>query len=694
MANQILLGDCLDVLKTLPDASVDSIITDPPYGLGTREPTGEEIVQYLQGGDLDTSGDFMGKAWSIPPVAVWRECYRVLQPGGHLLCFGGTRTFDLISIGIRAAGFECRDTIASQFGVQVLKWIQGQGFPKSLNVKSALEKMGLSPEESAAWSGWGTSLKPCWEPIIVARKPIAESTVAKQVLATGTGALNIDACRVQTSSADLAEMTGRSGASSENAFPGASDAGIWGPKSSGRWPSNVLLTHAPGCRRTGTKKVDAPVINRFTDGAKPFGNGAGHEYVSEQQGDAEGKEEIAVYECVEPHTIELAKIKGWCLDITHAGFDEILGGFDHLQSLLADTHTLDTESTQSNVPACALLASSLQGSKGDCPACSRFYGEQFLLLQEAARASLQQLGDALELALDRVRLLRHNQRHQHDDLLTNGGASLGSSKCENIASSKSLGSSFSVGETPSHTLDIELEGCLNERLNEPLPNNTLQSSMFGGVRRVSSFVHCNACNDTELRLFFRESLALASRFLPGCVSIRTFMVSGCPVKALDEQSGYSVSVSAHRGRGHTSEGSHEGWKRQAHEGYVSTVRGHDDVGGASRFFPQFEQPDAPFLYCAKVCKRERDDGLPKGTNKHPTVKPLALMRWLVRLVTPKGGTVLDPYCGSGSTLVAAIKEGFQYIGIERDPEFHQVAELRVAAATPQPDVFDELEQLK
>jgi DNA modification methylase len=157
-------GDCLAVLKTMPDASVDSIVTDPPYGLS-----------------------FMGKKWDydVPGVEIWAECLRVLKPGGHLLAFAGTRTQHRMAVRIEDAGFEIRDMIA---------WVYGSGFPKSHNLKGD-------------WQGWGTALKPALEPITVARKPLT-NTVAENVLAHGAGAMNIDGCRV-ASSDQIAPVSGK-----------------------------------------------------------------------------------------------------------------------------------------------------------------------------------------------------------------------------------------------------------------------------------------------------------------------------------------------------------------------------------------------------------------------------------------------------------------------------------------------------
>ena len=211
-------GDCLDVLRTLADNSVDSVVTDPPYGLS-----------------------FMGKRWDydVPSVDIWRECLRVLKPGGHLLAFAGTRTQHRMAVRIEDAGFEIRDMIA---------WVYGSGFPKSLDVSKAIDnaagavrevvgsKLGqpgyhLSPhnggealghglssstyetrlkssqitapatDAARQWQGWGTALKPALEPITVARKPL-DGTVAETVLRWGTGGINVDGCRVAPAEVD------------------------------------------------------------------------------------------------------------------------------------------------------------------------------------------------------------------------------------------------------------------------------------------------------------------------------------------------------------------------------------------------------------------------------------------------------------------------------------------------------------
>jgi site-specific DNA-methyltransferase (adenine-specific) len=311
MINQIIHGDCFEVLKTISDSSIDLILTDPPYGLS-----------------------FMGKNWDhgVPGVQFWIEALRVAKPGAHLFAFGGTRTFHRLAVAIEDAGWEIRDTIM---------WVYGSGFPKSLDVSKAIDKIAVvecpacngtgkntklesweewikktqayggtrkewerllelsivecpacngtgkvrgaerevvatikktpsassncndgwvrpwaegkttmdltapATPEAKQWQGWGTALKPAFEPIIVARKPLA-GTVAENVLQWGTGGINIDGCRVGTDESLGRPLSSRPEASSVNAYNWSTRpnplAGEFldNTKGLGRWPANFI----------------------------------------------------------------------------------------------------------------------------------------------------------------------------------------------------------------------------------------------------------------------------------------------------------------------------------------------------------------------------------------------------------------------------------------------------------------------
>lgn len=217
MTVRILTGDCVDIMRTLPNESIDAIVTDPPYGLA-----------------------FMGKAWDTAkdPRAFQQRAYewslemgRVLKPGGHLLAFGGTRTYHRLACGLEDAGFEIRDS---------LHWLYGSGFPKSLNLDGGL----------------GTALKPAHEPIVLARKRLI-GTVAATVAKYGTGALNVEACRVGT---DVVHSNGGGFSDSFRVMEGRPDRQAPKPSDSvGRWPPNLLLSHTPECIEGGACAEDCPV---------------------------------------------------------------------------------------------------------------------------------------------------------------------------------------------------------------------------------------------------------------------------------------------------------------------------------------------------------------------------------------------------------------------------------------------------
>ena len=248
MSWEIREGDCREVMASMAASSVDAIVTDPPYGLS-----------------------FMGKGWDhgVPGVEFWTEALRVAKPGAHLLAFGGARTYHRLTCAIEDAGWEIRDCVM---------WVYGSGFPKSLDVSKAIDKAAgaerdvgpvdparagrlvnqsgdyttdagwsaggrkvtIDPPatpEAQQWQGWGTALKPAWEPIIVARKPF-KGTVAANVLEHGTGAVNVDGCRVEGEPWKAHAATGLGSVKffTQGETPVIEKA----PHAAGRWPANLI----------------------------------------------------------------------------------------------------------------------------------------------------------------------------------------------------------------------------------------------------------------------------------------------------------------------------------------------------------------------------------------------------------------------------------------------------------------------
>jgi site-specific DNA-methyltransferase (adenine-specific) len=506
------LGDSLAVLPTLDDASVDGLVTDPPYELG-----------------------FMGKCWDKAGIAfspdLWREALRVLKPGGHLLAFGGPRTYHRLACAIEDAGFEIRDSI---------HWIFGSGFPKSLDVSKAIDKAagaernvvriatrrGNSERRGAGeqgatygdahggfttigepvtdaakqWEGWGTALKPAHEPIVVARKPLV-GTVEHNVREHGTGALNIDGCRVY-GTPSLPGSAGYKGGDShvyggawnDTAARRAASYRANPPK--GRWPANVVLSHDPSCRRVGQREVKSGVSGR--------GGGFRTEYV----GGVTRETELAA--------------APW-------------GSY-------GDASGIEAVEDWSCEPGCPVAALDAQSGSA-----SRFF------------PTFSSEDDGLVPFLYCAKASRSERE----------------AGCENLPA-----------RTAQEAVDRDPEsaGAKNPR---------------AGAGRGAGAV------------------------IERC--------SGC---------GKAAGASARRGR--------DAVPCPANEDGICTPVAID--------------------VRAPVC------------NIHPTVKPVALMRWLVRLVTPPDGIVLDPFTGSGTTGIAALREGVRFVGVEREADYLPIAVARVESA--------------
>ncbi len=326
-------GDCRELMADMPDESFTACLCDPPYGL-----------------------QFMGKGWDhgVPGVAYWAEVLRVMKPGGVLMAFGGTRTHHRLMVAIEDAGFEIFDT---------MMWLYGSGFPKSHDISKAINKaagmerevIGKHPDprhkypntditggryiggtpaaresgiitapatpDAATWQGYGTALKPAWEPIVLARKPRL-ATYAATALEHGNGALNIDKSRIRTPD------TLGGGAEKHCSFEGKDGwdrpwmhdelhqeahaetirANVQHAESLGRWPANLLLSHSPGCVRRGERRVKGnPKATRGKIRGGIYELGIGDAQVGQQIGyaDPDGLETIADWDCVPDCAVRL-----------------------------------------------------------------------------------------------------------------------------------------------------------------------------------------------------------------------------------------------------------------------------------------------------------------------------------------------------------------------------------------------------
>jgi hypothetical protein len=623
----VYAGDCFDdrfdpsrgVLTELPDASVHAVVTDPPYEL-----------------------EFMGRKWDASGITfnpeMWQECLRVLKPGGHLLAFGGSRTWHRLAAAVEDAGFELRDSVA---------WLYASGFPKSLDVSKAIDKaagvdravVGLASrpdgtnrpnankwtdgmgymgnaatarvvtapttDDATRWEGWGTALKPGHEPCVVAQKPHSATDIL--------GKIGSHLDRLEAECRRLASGAGRSSVPTPAGSPVASP---------GSAPESAAIRHEG--------EPDEPI---------PTGVAADSSATTGTSVSASAAETF------------LSTVMSW-----RTCWVELCEATNTSTTSTATSRTTDLQTLSSCLSKLTLL-----GTEKSTPVPGSW-------------SSLASAADSLfaagVLSWRATRALSAVESVTGGTLTSRQAAGGGSPAFEPIVvARKPLDGTVAANVLEYGAGALNIDGC---RIAGPAWSFTHgpATSRSAGVMGNSSSAREGVAAShpagrwpsnvvlTHAPLLDAETgEAVGDACADGCVP-------GCPVAELDEQGGVRSSGANPTRRG--SDKFRDAYGEFRGQAECQPARGAES-GVASRFFPVFR-----FEAKAPASERPRVDGV-----AHPTVKPLALMRWLVRLVTPPSGTVLDPFLGSGTTAQAARAEGFQCIGIERDETYLPLIRARL-----------------
>lgn len=559
---------CLTVLREMPSDSLDSIVSDPPYGLSDHKP--DDILAALSawiGGKEYSHGKagFMGKDWDsfVPGPEIWKECLRVLKPGGHVLAFAGTRTVDLMGMSLRIAGFEIRDSIA---------WMYGQGFPKSMDVSKALDK---------TWRG------------------------QREEVLRVTGWIRTRRDELGLTNKDLDAACGTMGMSShwtsQMSQPGIPTTDMWAKLEPilGAAP-DWMVPHIKPPREPRGPWKEREVIGRRTDGSLSYmGMGS--------------KPSMAIeYDITAPASEEAKKWEGWGTALKPS-FEPVLVGRKPLIGTLA--HNILSHGVGGlNIDGCRV--------KHDA-----------------------------SVNMDAV------QNQKSVPAIKVGGANPGFSTM-----TYKPGGRWPPNTILSHVVSTDEEdGCKCVGTKKVKSNNAVlahtEEGASAGVTFKSGF-------KTKARGVYGHADENGEEVVEDWQC-----VPGCPVAEVDDQSGILHNA---YGNPETAQKCVDNPRQYESDSVTNFQGSHSassiylDKGGASRFY-----------YTAKPSRSERTAG-GRVVNKHVTVKPVSLMRYLCRLVTPPGGTVMDPFMGSGTTGVAALQEGFGFVGVEQDEDSFKTACGRIA----------------
>jgi len=632
----ILQGDNLELLKTLDDNSVDSVVTDPPYALTSiRKRFGKEgSAQYGTDGAFQrASKGFMGKEWDaeVPTVEFWREVYRVLKPGGHVVSFGGTRTYHRMAVNIEDAGFEIRDQIM---------WLYGSGFPKSLNIGKAVDKLqgnervvvgdskrhgggsyGMFGYEvnnketkgQSEWEGWGTSLKPAQEIIAVAQKPEdLEGTALNLIYIIKSELWKLYVKIVESSSElnqveqkealDTAQCLVEKNTNIQVALQGLMDMSqlrlmeniCW--NTVGLW-SNILEDLYQKMSRYTTSTKSNLIIDLKTLKSLEWQNILENIIqVKNKQTDGVNVNVLTAEVLFNALNLKLKDIQ------RHSVEDNVIYKEDKMDCLnepiCLARKPLSEKTIVENVLKYGTGGINIDGSR---------VGIEIISIHNAPKGTFA------------------------------GGEAGRGSDTNSYRDSE--------GRFPAN---IILECICDEVIKGE--NNGLKKQTFDNYGN-------GEYGKKDGRKTQPTAKEIEGTWYKDKADIHTN--PDCPCRILDEQSGISITGASK--------------PKKKYDG--GNLGGGNDIkdypsskGGASRFF-----------YQAKVSKKERNMGLDHFEDKtsHPTVKPVQLMYYLVNLITPKGGVILDPFMGSGSTGIATLLGGYEFIGMEMDEEYFKIAEARI-----------------
>ena len=576
--NKIYHGNNLDILRTFEDNSIDSIVTDPPYGLG-KEPNALEVLQsWITTGYHEIKGKgFMGKEWDsfVPQPVFWKECLRVLKPGGHLLSFAGTRTYDWVVMGLRIAGFEIRDLIA---------WVYSSGFPKALDIEKELKKMLIKFVNSGIM-GVGDNnenrnerkisdeqktehnLRPMWQEYL--QKTEFDEEKFREILQSFMSEQGLQISRNST-------------------------CDVWGeqPSMEGRSDDEEKQGELQGCEICSmSERIYRDVKERwiyngtsFSDGKtfesdiEKVGSDTPHRPRSEQQRDKEFDTLFIKWRTQKIRSIteKIKEISGWKTALKPA-----------LEPIVMARKPLDG-TVAGNVLKHGVGGINIDGCR---VATDDFNGKTFTM-----------------------------------------------PKADNSVSERSYGISGGMNrEKPAERVEYE------QNQNGRFPAN---------------FIHDGS--EEVLKLFPNTE------------------AGGSITKTYEDNAPLYGDYKF----------------KEPFESYA-------DSGSAARFFytPKASQNERNFGLSGfeddvttdgrtKPIDNAFNRGETKRKNIHPTVKPIDLMQYLVRLVTPKGGLCLDPFMGSGTTAIACKSEKIDYIGCELDGDYIKIAESRIKSEVVMYDIFD------